>query len=144
MGMDNVSRLWNLNGESDPSCNGTMEVLKAYQKGIMGTELAGPSYFENLLNKIKSQIVEDLNEKGLQNNRLYHLVIIVTDGNIHDMKQTKEILVSLSGMPFSAVVLGVGDGDFKDMEVLDADATVLTDDDGREAIRDIVQLVQYN
>ena len=60
------------------------------------------------------------------------------------MKETKEILVSLSGMPFSAVVLGVGDGDFKDMEVLDADATVLTDEKGNEAIRDIVQLVQYN
>ena len=60
------------------------------------------------------------------------------------MNATKEILVSLSGMPFSAVVLGVGDGDFKDMEVLDADATVLSDDKGNEAIRDIVQLVQYN
>ena len=75
---------------------------------------------------------------------MYHLVIIVTDGNIHDMKMTKEILVSLSGMPFSAVVLGVGDGDFEDMEVLDADATVLEDDNGNKAIRDIVQLVQYN
>ena len=25
-----VSRLWNLNGEADPRCQGTMEVLKAY------------------------------------------------------------------------------------------------------------------
>lgn len=47
-------------------------------------------------------------------------------------------------MPFSAVVVGVGNSDFEDMEVLDADATVLTDDDGNEAIRDIVQLVKYN
>lgn len=29
-----VSRLWNLNGLEDPGCKGTMEVLKAYQKGI--------------------------------------------------------------------------------------------------------------
>ena len=143
-GMENVSRLWNLNGKDDPSCRGTMEVLKAYTKGILGTELAGPSYFANLLNKIKTQIIDGLEETGLEDNRLYHLVIIVTDGNIHDMPDTKEILVSLSGMPFSAVVLGVGDGDFEDMEVLDADATVLTDDNGNEAIRDIVQLVQYN
>jgi copine 5/8/9 len=71
-------------------------------------------------------------------------VIIITDGNCHDMAMTKKLLVSLSGMPFSAVVLGVGDGDFEDMEVLDADATVLTDDNGNEAIRDVVQLVRYN
>ena len=46
-------------------------------------------------------------------------------------------------MPFSAVVIGVGDGDFEKMEVLDADGEVLKDPDGNEAIRDVVQLVQY-
>ena len=52
---------------------------------------------------------------------------MVTDGNIHDMDETKRQLVSLSGMPFSAVVIGVGDGDFAKMEVLDADGEVLRD-----------------
>ena len=46
-------------------------------------------------------------------------------------------------MPFSAVVIGVGDGDFEKMEVLDADGEVLSDSDGNKAIRDVVQLVQY-
>ncbi len=54
MGATNkVSRLWNLNGEDDPKCYGTMEVLKAYQKGILGTTLAGPSYFGQLLNHVR-------------------------------------------------------------------------------------------
>ena len=53
------------------------------------------------------------------------------------------MLVSLSGMPFSAVVIGVGDGEFDQMEILDADGEILKDGDGNEAIRDIVQLVQY-
>ena len=60
------------------------------------------------------------------------------------MDQTTELLVSLSGMPFSAVVIGVGDGDFEKMEVLDADGEVLRDLQGVEATRDIVQLVQYS
>ena len=30
MNMERVSRLWNLNGEANPSCRGTLEVLKAY------------------------------------------------------------------------------------------------------------------
>lgn len=54
------------------------------------------------------------------------------------MDDTKRQLVSLSGMPFSAVVIGVGDGSFEDMKVLDADATILKDPEGNEAARDIV------
>ena len=61
------------------------------------------------------------------------------------MESTKEILVQLSGMPFSAVIVGVGDDeDFADMEELDADATVLTDKNGIPACRDIVQFVKYS
>lgn len=72
------------------------------------------------------------------------MVIIITDGECHDMDETIELLVSLSGMPFSAVVIGVGDGDFEKMDVLDADGEVLKDKNHNEAIRDIVQLVQYD
>ena len=120
-----------------------MEVLNAYQKGIAGTTLAGPSYFAELLRTVKSQITTSLKETGLDNNRLYHVVIVITDGNCHDMEETTRLLVSLSGMPFSAVVIGVGDSDFEQMEILDADGEVLQDREGRKAIRDIVQLVQY-
>lgn len=120
-----------------------MEVLNAYQKGIAGTTLAGPSYFSELLRTVKSQITTQLKETGLDNNRLYHVVIIITDGNCHDMEETTRLLVSLSSMPFSAVVIGVGDSDFEQMEILDADGEVLKDTQGNKAIRDIVQLVQY-
>ena len=82
-------------------------------------------------------------QTGLDANRIYHVVIIITDGNCHDMEETKKLLVSLSGMPFSAVVIGVGDGEFDQMEILDADGEILKDADNNEAIRDIVQLVQY-
>lgn len=37
------------------------------------------------------------------------------------MSITKKLLVEMSGMPFSAVVVGVGNSDFEDMEILDAD-----------------------
>jgi hypothetical protein len=56
------------------------------------------------------------------------------------MEKTTEILVQMSGMPFSAVIVGVGenDDDFKLMQILDADATVLEDHNGNKAVRDIV------
>jgi len=53
-----------------------------------------------------------MGKTGLDGNRVYHVVIIVTDGNCHDMEATKKVLIPLSGMPFSAVIIGVGDGDF--------------------------------
>ena len=41
------------------------------------------------------------------------------------MRQTKELLVDMSMMPFSGVVVGVGDSNFEDMQELDADDDVL-------------------
>jgi len=91
LGEEKVSKLWELNGnKKDPSCKGTAGVLEAYQEGINGTQLAGPSYFGSLLKTIKSQIIESVEEGGgITKNQLYHLVIIVTDGNCHDMDETK-------------------------------------------------------
>lgn len=86
---------------------------------------------------------ENVSQHGLHGNRIYSVVIIITDGNCHDMEKTKELLVKMSTMPFSAVVVGVGDSNFEDMEILDADLHVLVDKDGNEAVRDIVQLVKY-
>lgn len=60
------------------------------------------------------------------------------------MEHTKSRLVDLSVMPFSGIIVGLGDSDFSDMEVLDADDSILTDIKGRAAARDIVQLVKYN
>jgi copine 5/8/9 len=85
-----------------------------------------------------------LTKDGLTDNKTYSVVIILTDGNCHDMETTKELLVEMTKMPFSAVVVGVGDGNFKDMEILDADATVLKDKHGNVAARDVLQLVKYN
>lgn len=86
---------------------------------------------------------ENVQQNGLHGNRIYSVVIIITDGNCHDMEKTKELLVKMSTMPFSAVVVGVGDSNFEDMEILDADLHILVDKDGNEAVRDIVQLVKY-
>jgi hypothetical protein len=142
-GQQTVSRCWNLNGNADPYVKGTMGVLEAYQKAIHGTKLAGPTYFEEFLSKVKSELIHNVSSKGIDSNRVYSVLVIITDGNCHDMKMTKELLVDMSRMPFSAVVVGVGDSDFADMEVLDADACELEDDEGRKAVRDIVQLVKY-
>lgn len=87
--------------------------------------------------------MKNVEREGLHKNRVYSVLIIITDGNCHDMEITKSLLVDLSRLPFSAVVVGVGDSEFEDMEILDADTAGLTDKMSREAARDIVQLVKY-
>ena len=72
-----------------------MGVLEAYYRAINGCELAGPTYFYTLFKKVKNQIMTDIQENGKEN-RIYHVVIIITDGSCHDMQETKKILVEMT------------------------------------------------
>merc|ERR1719210_61414 len=71
-------------------------------------------------------------------------LIATTDGTIHDMPRTKELLVELSNLPCSVIIVGLGDDDFSGMEELDSDSQLLEDDNGNRASRDIVQFVGYS
>jgi hypothetical protein len=46
-------------------------------------------------------------------------------------------------MACSIIIVGIGDEDFSKMVELDGDLQILTDDTGRQAVRDIVQFVEY-
>ena len=70
--------------------------------------------------------------------KTFSVLILLTDGCIHDMPETKELVVELSYKPCSIVIIGIGDEDFAEMSTLDADKKVLVDKYGREAARDIV------
>ena len=74
----------------------------------------------------------------------YHILLIVTDGSIHDDSESRATLVELSDYPCSIIIIGVGDGDFSDMVALDSDKKKLKDDDGNVTFRDIVQFVPFS
>ena len=61
-----------------------------------------------------------------------------------DMPTTKGMIVSLSELPVSIIIVGVGNADFSKMEELDSDGGLLRDNHGRAAKRDIVQFVEFN
>jgi hypothetical protein len=65
-------------------------------------------------------------------------MVILTDGDIHDMKETIDILVELSKYPVSIIIIGVGNEDFDKMNFLDSDNKVLRNSKGEVALRDIV------
>ena len=52
---------------------------------------------------------------------MYHILLFLTDGNIHDLRETVDRMVQCSSNPVSVIIVGIGDGDFSTMEFLDGD-----------------------
>jgi hypothetical protein len=76
---------------------------------------------------------------------MYHVLLILTDGNIHDIRETIDLIVECSFEPLSVIIVGIGDdSDFAAMDCLDADENVLINGVGGEAQRDIVNFVKFN
>lgn len=70
-------------------------------------------------------------------------MLIITDGDIHDMKETTDIIVELSKYPVSIIIIGVGNENFEKMKFLDSDEKILRNSKGQAAARDIVQFVRF-
>ncbi|KAM4762317.1 RNA-binding protein 12 isoform 7-T14 [Cyanocitta cristata] len=73
----------------------------------------------------------------------YFILLIITDGEITDLDQTRQAIVNASKLPMSIIIVGVGEADFKAMEFLDGDNGVLKSVTGEPAARDIVQFVPF-
>mmetsp|Transcript_29191 Transcript_29191/g.38860 ORF Transcript_29191/g.38860 Transcript_29191/m.38860 type:complete len:85 (-) Transcript_29191:8-262(-) len=68
--------------------------------------------------------------KSMQSLKRYQILLILTDGTIHDMPRTKQLVVQLSYLPCSIIIVGIGNADFSAMEQLDGDDGILRDDMG--------------
>ncbi|NXG67859.1 CPNE3 protein, partial [Hemiprocne comata] len=73
----------------------------------------------------------------------YFILLIITDGVITDLDQTRTAIVNASKLPMSIIIVGVGGADFSAMEFLDGDNGVLRSSSGEPAVRDIVQFVPF-
>mmetsp|Transcript_17257 Transcript_17257/g.12253 ORF Transcript_17257/g.12253 Transcript_17257/m.12253 type:complete len:124 (-) Transcript_17257:585-956(-) len=84
-------------------------------------------------------------EEVSQYNQKYSILLIITDGIINDMKQTIDQIVRGSSKPMSIIIVGVGDADFSNMDVLDGDDEALYSTTYRRYCdADIVQFVPFN
>jgi len=76
--------------------------------------------------------------------KVYTVLMIITDGELEGMPETKRRIVEASVLPLSIVIIGVGKGPFDSMVELDGDKTPLVDSNGKETSRDIVDFVPFN
>lgn len=73
----------------------------------------------------------------------YFILLILTDGVVTDMADTREAIVRASYLPMSIIIVGVGNADFTDMQILDGDDGILRSPKGEPVLRDIVQFVPF-
>ncbi len=127
-----------LNGnDANPMVNGIEGVLGIYRQTLPHIKLSGPTYFGSVLEKFKAHCQH---QAGKTN---WNVLLIITDGFIHDMEETKSLLVELSELPASVIIVAVGEEDFEAMYELDGDKNKLVDSNGKGAVRDCVQFVEY-
>ncbi|KAJ0266195.1 Protein BONZAI 2 [Hirschfeldia incana] len=134
-----VSHCFNLNGSSTYcEVDGIQGIMNAYNGALFNVSFAGPTLFGPVINAAATIASESL----AQNAKRYYVLLIITDGVITDLQETRDALVSASDLPLSILIVGVGGADYKEMEVLDGDkGERLESSSGRVASRDIVQFV---
>ncbi|CAL1389240.1 unnamed protein product [Linum trigynum] len=134
-----VSHCFNLNGSNyNHEVEGIHGILMAYSSALYNVSFAGPTLFGPVITKAASIASKSLENGG----RKYYVLLIITDGVITDLQETKDAIVQASDLPLSILIVGVGGADYKEMEILDGDrGERLESTTGRVATRDIVQFV---
>ena len=138
---NNVSHCFPLNMNPDnPEIQGIDGILQAYRNILNQTKLYGPTFFHFIIDQVISVVKQDVIAENKMN---YNILMILTDGIIDDMDATIDSLVEASYLPISVIIIGIGDADFSNMNILDADDEPLIDKNGRKADRDLVQFVPF-
>nr|XP_048692248.1 copine-8 isoform X3 [Caretta caretta] len=152
-----VSHEFALNGNpQNPYCNGIDGVMEAYYRSLKSVQLYGPTNFAPVINHVARYA------SSVKDGSQYFVLLIITDGVISDMAQTKESIVNASypeepleldppedttltqasKLPMSIIIVGVGPAEFDAMEELDGDVVRISSR-GKYAERDIVQFVPF-
>uniref|UniRef100_A0A8B9LUG3 Copine Va n=1 Tax=Astyanax mexicanus TaxID=7994 RepID=A0A8B9LUG3_ASTMX len=132
-----VSHEFPLNGNMDnPYCNGMEGILDAYHQSLKTVQLYGPTNFAPVVNHVARYAA------AVQDGSQYFVLLIITDGVISDMAQTKEAIVNAAKLPMSIIIVGVGQAEFDAMVELDGD-DIRISSRGKLAERDIVQFVPF-
>uniref|UniRef100_A0A1A8EYL0 Copine III n=2 Tax=Nothobranchius TaxID=28779 RepID=A0A1A8EYL0_9TELE len=125
---------------ANPFCAGVEGVVLAYQQCLPQVKLYGPTNFAPIINHVAHFGRQALQQQTASQ---YFVLLIITDGVITDMDQTRSAIVNASRLPMSIIIVGVGGANFEAMEFLDGDDGTLRSATGEAALRDIVQFVPF-
>ncbi|KAJ3603307.1 hypothetical protein NHX12_031049 [Muraenolepis orangiensis] len=108
-----VSHEFPLNGNiENPYCNGIEGILEAYHQSLKTVQLYGPTNFAPVVNHVARYAA------AVQDGSQYFVLLIITDGVISDMAQTKEAIVNGAKLPMSIIIVGVGQAEFDERDIV--------------------------
>ena len=136
------SHCFNINFDEKAEIQGIDNILRIYRESLRKITLKGNTKLGYILKKVMKNINYDLKNKKYENH--YYILLILTDGQIDDIKDTIDLIVEASELPLSIVLVGIGDENFAFMENLDGDKIPLINTKGKERKRDIVQFLEFN
>ena len=101
-----------------PFVNGGVDgVVQCYRNAIPQVALSGPTYFRHII-KNAAAVARSTNQAQIQK---YNVLVLLTDGIIHDFQETIHEIVEASYLPLSIIIIGIGNADFTKMDQLCAD-----------------------
>uniref|UniRef100_A0A6Q2ZIS3 Copine-2 n=1 Tax=Esox lucius TaxID=8010 RepID=A0A6Q2ZIS3_ESOLU len=125
---------------TNPFCQGVEGIAQAYSNCLPHIRFYGPTNFSPIITHVARFASQALQQETAAQ---YFTLLIITDGVISDMDETRHAIVQAAKLPMSIIIIGVGNADFAAMEFLDGDSSVLRSYTGEEAVRDIVQFVPF-
>ena len=96
--------------DSHLPCQSFQEVLGCYSDMAKRVTLAGPTSFAPIIRRAIEVV---------KSSQKYHVLVIITDGQVTDEKPSIDAVVDASNHPLSIIVVGIGDGPWDDMDELD-------------------------
>ncbi len=126
-GKAKASMCFNINFKNDPNIKYVENIIKEYHNCLNKIYFSGPTHFAPIINKIIEEIkrIDDIYD--------YHVLMILTDGEIDDLEETIDALVEGSFYPLSVIIIGIGNNvDFQKMQKLDGDEIPLISKSGKK------------
>ncbi|NWX34682.1 CPNE3 protein, partial [Notiomystis cincta] len=100
---------------------GIQGTVNAYRQILPQIQcLYGPTNFSPIMSHVAKFAAHSLQ----QGTAAYFILLIITDGEITDLDQTRQAIVNASKLPMSIIIVGVGEADFKAVEFLDGETMV--------------------
>jgi len=113
-------------------------IMHSYSDALNNTDLSGPTLFAPILHKAMEIAQYNKAHGSIE----YTILLLITDGEIHDMESSINCLIKSADLPLSVIIVGVGKENFKNMMILDGD-NGLINAQGVKAERDLVQFVPF-
>ncbi|CAD8067375.1 unnamed protein product [Paramecium primaurelia] len=124
----------------DPEVDGLDGIVQVYRNSIQKMQLDGPTYIHPVLSKVM-EMAKEVKDKGSDN---YLILMILSDGQTDDLQASIDDVIASSYLPLSIIIVGIGNADFKKMNILDNDDKSMVNSFGQKAKRDLVQFVPFN